>query len=153
MSSFTFSQTNFSGIWVLKTKQQLTGPEYLNALPTKIIVTQQKDSIVIESTTIGPDGTEATIKQVIAIDGKPYYSTTQSSRRKYVRTFQWVKSNNSFLIKTVYYLPDNDNEIDFTRLDTWLLKEGELMIDRRSVETNSETWETVGIFKRNELTR
>jgi len=64
-----------------------------------------------------------------------------------------VKSNNSFLIKTVYYLPDNDNEIDFTRLDTWLLKEGELMIDRRSVETNSETWETVGIFKRNELTR
>jgi hypothetical protein len=148
MSLYSFSQSNFSGTWLLKTKQQVSGPEYINALPKKITIDQQKDSIVIETVSPGPIGNDITSKQIIATDSKPFSSVGLTSKRKFTRTFQWDKAGSSFMIKTIFYTQGDENEIDFTRVETWQLKDNTLLIDRKSIETRSDTWETIGTFSK-----
>ncbi|HJU45191.1 MAG TPA: hypothetical protein VJ647_00325, partial [Chitinophagaceae bacterium] len=44
------AQSPLISTWVMKEKQHISGPNYENALPKKITLLQQKDSLIIEST-------------------------------------------------------------------------------------------------------
>jgi hypothetical protein len=150
LSATTFAQNDVSGTWTLQSKQHIVGPEYGNALPKQITVHQQADSLIIESINIGENGEDVSNRQAIAMDGKPLTTTSLTSKRKYVKSLKWNTDKKGLVLTTVFYLPDNPNEVDFTRVETWSLSpDGRLLnIDKRSVETRSETWQVKGVYEK-----
>jgi dipeptidyl aminopeptidase/acylaminoacyl peptidase len=148
-STAVCAQTNFIGTWDIKEKQMVTGPQYANALPKQIKVSQTADSLFIESTSIGNGGQDYISRQSFAMNGKESERTNTSSKRKYVSGLQWSPDKSTLIFTTVFYVPENENTVDFTRIETWTLAaNGQLNIDKKSIETRSETWEIKGIFEK-----
>ena len=145
-SASVIAQAEFSGTWVLNEKQHISGPVYLNAMQTKMKVQQSKDSIFIEYTNASADGKDAVSTQSLALDGKAITRIGATSKRKYIRKLEWSADKNQMIMTTVFYVPENDNEIDFTRIETWSISDGKLMVHKKSIETRSETWEVKGTF-------
>jgi len=141
-----FAQTNFSGTWSISDKQMITGPEYINALPKLLKIEQARDSVSIEYTYDTTDGADQVSKHTYAIDGKEMTRTGKTSKRKTVMKLQWSADKSALVITTVFYIPENPAQVDFTRIETWSIKDGHLVIDERSEETRSETWQVKGIF-------
>lgn len=145
-----FAQNNVSGTWTLQSKQHVLGPEYANALAKQIIINQQTDSLIIETISVGAEGQELSNKQVVALDGKPLTTTSATSGRKLVRSLKWNTDKKGLVLTTVFYVAGNPNEVDFTRVETWSLSPDgkQLNIQKRSVETRSETWEVKGVYEK-----
>ena len=151
MSAATYSQqTNFSGTWVIKEKQHVTGPEYINAMAKQIKVEQAKDSLIIETVTDGGEGKDVTSRQSYALNGKPSFATSATSKRKYTKTLAWSPDKKVLTITTIFSMPENEEETDLTRVETWTLSaDGKhLNVDKKSIETRSETWEVKGAFEK-----
>ncbi len=143
-------QTNFSGTWTLQHKQLITGPQYANALPKQLTMRQETDSLIIESVSIGAGGNDATNRQAIALNGQSTTTTNATTNRKLTRSLKWTNDKKAMVLTTVFYRPDNPTEIDFSREETWNLSPDgkQLNIDKRSVETRSETWQVKGTYNK-----
>ncbi|MBB5437280.1 hypothetical protein HDC92_000948 [Pedobacter sp. AK017] len=139
-------QTNFTGIYKLKEKTHVSGPEYSNALPSQMKIEQRKDSLLIVSTTIGADGQETQVKTAFAMDGKKVVTANPKTGRKYARSMSWTTDGKVLKLVTVFYLQDNASEVDFTREESWSLDAGLLMVQKKSIENNSENWEAKGTY-------
>ncbi|MBO9570842.1 MAG: hypothetical protein J7497_01320 [Chitinophagaceae bacterium] len=150
LGSITFGQTNFSGIWVLNDKEHIVGPQYANALPTRLTIQQQADSLIIESVNTGVEGKETTSRHAIPMNGQPSTITSLTSKRKYVRSLNWAEDKKVLTITVIFYLPDKPDMVDLTRVETWnLLPDGaHLSIGKKSIEKHSETWEVKGMYNR-----
>ena len=146
--AIAFSQTNFSGTWIFKDKQMITGPEYANALPKQIKVDQQRDSILIESISVGGNGNDVTSKQTIAMNGRESAAVSAMNKIKYTKSLAWSSDKKTLTITTIFSMPENENEVDFTRVEIWIIANGKLNIDKKSIETRSETWEIKGVFEK-----
>jgi hypothetical protein len=150
-STALFAQTNFSSSYKLKEKAHVSGPEYGNALPSQMKIEQRKDSLLIVSTTIGTDGQETQVKTAFAMDGKKAVTVNPKTGRKYARSLSWAPDSKVLKLVTVFYLPDNATEVDFTREETWTLDGTSLQVQKKSIENNSENWETKGIYTKEEV--
>lgn len=150
MHAITFAQPPVSGTWALQNKQHVLGPEYANALPKQLTIRQQADSLIIESINIGGNGQEVSSRQAVAMDGKPTTNTGATSKRKYVRSLKWNADKKGLVLTTIFYVPENPSEVDFTRVETWSLSPDgrQLNIQKKSVETRSETWEVKGVYEK-----
>jgi hypothetical protein len=83
------------------------------------------------------------------LNEKPFVTISKVSKRKYVRSLKWSTDNKTLTITTVFYVPENDNEVDLTRIETWNLDaNGRLIINLKSVETTHESWEIKGIYEK-----
>ncbi|SMC44082.1 hypothetical protein [Pedobacter africanus] len=125
-------QTNFTGSWKLKQILQVAGPEYSNAMAEALVIKQTADSVWTGKRGLAMNGT----KLVFFGD----------ENRKMVKSFSWAADKKSFKVTTVIYMPGNDKEIDLTREDTYSMVGVELVLQRKSIESNSESWETKGIY-------
>jgi PAB1-binding protein PBP1 len=137
LSVAAIGQTNFSGVWALKSKEHINGPQYSNALTEEITVKQTADSI-------------STGKRSVAMNGKPTSSKDQESNRKIVRSLAWSADKKTATFTTAIYAVGNENEVELTRVDTWALSPDgkELTIQRKSIETKSENWEAKGSYQK-----
>lgn len=131
-STALFAQTNFTGNWKLKEKQHISGPEYGNAVSETLTIKQTADSL-------------STGKRALAMKGSKLVYTGEENR-KMVRSLSWAADKKTLKISTVIYMPGNDTEIDLTREDTYSMAGSELVLQRKSIESNSESWETKGIY-------
>jgi hypothetical protein len=143
------AQSDLSGTWALQNKQHVTGPQYANALPSQITVNNQADSLIIESINVGADGQEVRSKRVLPIDGKSVTATSSINQRT-IKSLKWAADKKGLILTTTFYRLDNPTEIDFTRIETWSLSPDgkQLNIDKRSEETQSETWQTKGVYSK-----
>lgn len=150
LNATVFAQNNVSGTWTLQSKQHVLGPQYANALPKQINISQQADSLIIETINIGGNGQDVSSRQAVAMDGKPATTTGATSKRKLVKSLKWNADKKGLVLTIVFYVPDNPSEVDFTRVETWSLSPDgkQLNIQKRSVETRSETWEVKGMYER-----
>jgi PAB1-binding protein PBP1 len=137
LSATIFGQSNFSGVWVLKTKEHVNGPQYSNALTEEITVKQSADSI-----TVG--------KRTIAMNGKTSSIVDKESNRKSVKSITWSADKKTATFTTAIYAVGNENEVELTRVDTWTLSPDgkQLNIQRKSIETKSENWEVKGVYEK-----
>jgi len=126
------AQTNFTGSYKLKEKQQIAGPEYNNAMAEEVMIKQNADSLSTGKRALAMNGTKLTF--------------AGEENRKMVRSLTWAADKKSFKITTIIYMPGNDKEIDLTREDTYSIVDSELVINRKSIESNSENWETKGTY-------
>jgi len=139
---------DFSGNWVQQSKQHVSGPEYTNAIQKKMTINQRPDSILIISVNTGADGQDITGRQAICTNGKPFIISNKASRRKYSISTAWSADKKTLTIITIFSMSDNENETDFTRVETWILSADgkQLNVDKKSIETRSETWEVKAMF-------
>lgn len=146
------AQVKLSGTYVIKSKEYIIGPKYANALPKQITISQSPDSLFLESVSIGSDGKDVTSRQGIALNGAFATSISSSSNRKLVRSLGWSADKKTVTITTVFYVPESETEIDFTRVDKLNLSENgrQLNFHKKSIETKSETWEVNGVFQKQE---
>lgn len=137
LSATVFGQTNFSGSWVLKSKEHINGPQYANALAEEMTVKQTADSI-------------STGKRTVAMNGKPSSAMDTESNRKIVKSIAWSADKKTATFTTAIYVPGNENEVELTRIDVWTLSPDgkQLTIQRKSVETKSENWEVKGSYEK-----
>ncbi|MBO9204381.1 MULTISPECIES: hypothetical protein [Niastella] len=142
------AQTDFSGKWQLKEKQHILGPEYANAVAKLLSVDQRSDSLIIESSSVGENGQDVVTRSAIALNGKQSINTSAASNRKLIRSLQWSNDKKTLTITTAFYMPGNDSEVDFTRVEVWTLENGQLKVDKKSIETRSETWEVKAVFEK-----
>lgn len=147
MQATAFAQSDLSGTWALQNKQPVSGPQYANALPSQITVNKQADSLIIESINTGADGQEVSSKRVLPIDGKSVIGMS-SINQKTIKSLKWTADKKGLILTTTFYRLDNPTEIDFTRIETWSLSPDgkQLNIDKKSEETQSETWQTRGVY-------
>lgn len=143
-----FAQQQFSGNWKTKTLTHISGPKYGNAIQSSMQVSVSSDSIIIETVTPGGGGKTTTGRQVYSLDGKAFTSTSATSKRKYIKTYALSVDKNTMTLTTVFYVPEKDNEIDFTRVETWTIENGQLILNKKSIETRSETWEVKAVFEK-----
>ncbi len=143
-----FAQSDLSGTWALQNKQHVSGPDYANALPKQITINKQADSLIIESVNIGAEGQDVTSKQAVAIDGKSVMGISPVSQRKLIKSLKWTADKKGLVLTITFYRLDNPTEIDFTRIETWSLSPDgkQLNIDKKSEETQSETWQVKGVY-------
>jgi hypothetical protein len=137
LSATMFGQTNFSGTWVLKSKDYIEGPKYGNALTEEITVKQAADSI-------------STGKTTVAMNGKPTTTKSAETNRKMVKTIAWSADKKVATFTTAIYAEGNENDVELTRVDTWTLSPDgkQLTIQRKSIETKSENWEVKGTYEK-----
>jgi PAB1-binding protein PBP1 len=137
LSATVFGQSNFSGVWVLKTKEHVNGPQYSNALAEEITVKQSADSI-----TVG--------KRSVAMNGKTSSVVDKESNRKSVKSVAWSTDKKTATFTTAIYAVGNENEVELTRVDTWTLSPDgkQLLLQRKSIETKSENWEVKGVYEK-----
>lgn len=143
-------ESNFSGTWVLKARQPIAGPTYANAVPAKMKVQQRSDSLIIEIPRTGTDGNEIIIRSSLPMNGKPVDFIDSASKRKIVKSLSWSADKSTLTLTAIIYRPENANEIDFTRVETCSLSPDgkDLYMDKKSIETQSETWQVKAEFEK-----
>lgn len=136
-SAVLFGQTNYSGTWVLKSKEHINGPEYQNALQEEMTVRQTKDSI-------------STGKSSVALNGKPTTTISKESNRKLVKSVGWSSDKKVATFTTAIYAEGNEKDVELTRVDSWTLSPDgkQLTVLRKSIETKSENWEVKGVYEK-----
>lgn len=127
-----FAQVNFTGSYKLKEIKHVAGPEYSNAVSETLVIKQTGDSLW-------------TGKRGVAMNGAKLVFVSEEGR-KVVKSVLWAADKKSLKVTTVIYMSGNDKEVDLTREDTYSMVGGELVINRKSIESNSENWETKGIY-------
>ena len=139
---------DFSGTWVRHSKQYVTGPQYVNAAAKQMTVALKADSIVVTTVSPGENGQDFSFSQAISMNGKPSIIIGKTSKRKFSTTLALSPDKKILTLTTACSTPDNENEVDFTRIETWTLSADgkQLYMDKKSVETKSETWEVKAVF-------
>lgn len=147
--SSLYSQINFSGSWVLVNKENLSGPEYPNALPNGLIITQKIDSFLIESVGNLKESDEIA-KIVLPLNGIMVLISGSTIKRKITKDLDLSNDKRKATIETIFYMPNDYSAIDCKRTETWELSEdGKLLnIYKISEETRRESWKVKGIFER-----
>lgn len=140
------AQTDFSGTWLLKDHQSISGILYSNGVPKQITVTQTPKTLIIEKITAGADGADFTTIDTLPSDGKAFNSITASKRKKET-TLKWNADKTGCMIQSMAYNPQEANKVDFRNTDTWILENDQLVQVRKNENfTNGETWESKAIY-------
>lgn len=149
LATSIYAQGDFSATWVLHNKQHIAGPQYANSVPKQLTISKQGDSLVIETVSTGGGGKEAVNRQVLALNGQPSV-ISGFGNRKLIKSLKWSVEKDQYLLTTVYYRTEDPNAVDFTREETFTLsKDGtQLTLDKKSIETRSEDWQTKGVYKK-----
>ena len=147
-ASYSLTAQDFSGTWIQQSKEHISGPEYGNAIQNQMTVAQNKDSVIITTVSAGANGQNVNNRMAMAMNGKPTIIIGKASKRKFTSNVVLSADKKGMTITTVYSMPDNENETDFTRVETWTLSADgkQLNIDKKSMETRSETWEVKAVF-------
>lgn len=147
VTCYATAQDQFTGTWKLKEKQNVSGPDYMNALPNAITIQPAKDSLVIETVSTDGDNKETTSRIATALNGSAVTYTSPTSGRKVARSLQWSNDKKTLTITSNISKEGDDNEIEITRVDVYTMDaQGNLNLQRKSIETVYESWEAKGVF-------
>lgn len=144
-----WAQNGLMGIWVLQKKEHVTGPDYANAIPKQVKLHIVSDSLIMESL-YEDEGNAVSNRQALVMSGQPVSNVGSRTNRKYSKSLKWNAGKTGYVLTIVIHLPGNPNEVDFTRVETWNLSPDNknLTLNKRSIETRSENWETNGMYVR-----
>lgn len=137
----------FSGSWALEKKISLTGKDYANAVPKKILI-KQSASILINSIYENPNG-DTSIYETLTTDGVPVKQTTSSGRPK-ITVNSASNANEQFEQKIVIYSIDGKDTSRITQNKWNLINNGqniELIKDVYNIE-NKEHWSIKATYGR-----
>lgn len=138
---------NFSGTWNNPELEIISGIQYSNAMPAKIVIVQTKDSIKLERTSVESDG-NVTNTETITLNGKQSIRISKSKRT--IRTSAtWNDRGTILTFFTTYSYADKPEEIEYKNTEKWELSpEGTLIIEKFSDASVTDDWTIKAIFKK-----
>ena len=141
------AQTDFSGSWIFKAQQSVSGNLYSNGSPKIVTIKQDQQSITMDKTTAGMNGDVAS-SETVGFDGKPVETVTPSHRKKTI-TGSWSADKKSFTELTLIYDNSDTTKLYHTVTDVWTLEEGQWQLDRKDKNhLNGEIWESKAVYNR-----
>ncbi|MBN2355765.1 hypothetical protein JXO59_06605 [candidate division KSB1 bacterium] len=137
---------NFSGIWILdKDKSEMGeggGRRGRGMAATKMIITQEKNKLIVESFRTNRNGEEISSTATYTLDGKKCENAM--GNRTGVSTVEWSEDGKSLIIQSEMTFSRNDQEFTVQSEATWSLQKEELMIETtRSTSMGERTSKAV----------
>jgi hypothetical protein len=141
-AGFVFAEDgelNFAGEWTLD-REKSEIPEGRGGrrgrAATKMIVTQEENKLVVESTSTNRDGEERIIKATYTLDGKEceneMYNTTSKS------TAEWSEDGKSLEINTEAIFSRNGQEFNVKVDSRWSQESGNIIIESTRTTSRGE---------------
>lgn len=147
-TNYMNAQSNFSGTWSDPDLKVIDGIQYSNAMPKQIKVTQTKDSIKLERTTVGNDG-DITVAETFPLNGKKVIRITKTSKRTITTTAIWSNDGKKLTIVSTYSYSEKPADIEYKNTEAWSLSdEGSLTITKISDATVTDDWTIEGRYSR-----
>lgn len=137
---------DFSGVWLIKEKSNISGIDYVNGLPKKINVTQYADSIKIERIINAEDNRDFTYSETVNFNGDSSAMITRAERRAF-STIKWPIDSNTFTETTNYYSL-NGNSFNFAKTETWKIIDNALVIIKSNTYPQQiDNWSVKGVYE------
>lgn len=129
-------QTNFSGTWALNESKSNFGDSQFRFAATSMVVTQDANTLTVESTRPGRDGEEMKTSAKYTLDGKvsenPMFNTTRKS------TVTWSPDKSSLIIASTMTFDMNGETREMKSTETWKLAEGGKVLIIESVRPDRD---------------
>lgn len=133
---------DFSGIWVLKERTSLSGPNYGNGLPKLMQINLGKDSISLSRTYEGTS--DYTINESLALNGTPTEVLRTTSKRKSVLR---AGGKNTFLIEVTYRDINTGKPTSADFIENWSVSDKQLTVEKTAKEADGSIWSMKGVYK------
>lgn len=131
-----FAQADFAGTWVFNESKSNFGDSQFRFAATSMVVTQDANTLTVESTMPGRDGGETKASSKYTLDGKvsenPMFNTTRKS------TVTWSADKTSLTIASTMTFDMGGESREMKSSETWKLAEGGKVLLIESVRTNRE---------------
>jgi hypothetical protein len=119
---------NFAGEWNLdREKSELPSGRGGGMMASKMVITQEENKLVVESTRTNRDGEETMSSATYTLDGKESENKTNNMTSK--STAMWSKDGKSLEINTEATFSRNGQDFTMTEKDIWSMGNGNIMID------------------------
>jgi hypothetical protein len=130
-TSGLFAQTNFAGTWAFNDSKSNFGDSQFRFAATSMVVTQDANTLAVESTMPGRDGEEMKTSAKYTLDGKvsenPMFNTTRKS------TVTWSADKSSLIISSTMTFDMNGETREMKSTETWKLSDGGKLLSIESV--------------------
>ena len=121
-TSGLFAQANFSGTWAFNESKSNFGGSEFRFAATTLVVTQDANTLSVESTMPGRDGGEMKTTAKYTLDGKvsenPMFNTTRKS------TVTWSADKTSLTIASTMTFERDGESREMKSSEVWKLSEG-----------------------------
>lgn len=130
-TSGLFAQTNFVGSWGFNESKSNFGDSQFRFAATSMVVTQDANTLAVESVMPGRDGEEMKTSARYTFDGKvsenPMFNTTRKS------TVTWSSDKSSLVIASTMTLDMGGETREMKSTETWKLSDGGKLLSIESV--------------------
>jgi hypothetical protein len=130
-TSGLFAQANFAGTWAFNDSKSNFGDSQFRFAATSMVVTQDANTLSVESTMPGRDGEEMKTSAKYTLDGKvsenPMFNTTRKS------TVTWSADKSSLIISSTMTFDMNGETREMKSTETWKLSDGGKLLSIESV--------------------
>lgn len=146
--TFAIKAQNFSGHYILQSKEIINGKEYFNAIANDIDVSQNNDSIrIVRITPTSRDQNTNSIES-LPISGMQVVTTTSSQRKK-VSFISFDKEKNTATIVSTFSYANKPEDVEFKNTEIWKMNtDGTLIITKISDATVTDDWTIKGVFRK-----
>lgn len=146
--TYTSNAQNFSGTYVIQSKEMIDGKQYANAIAQEITVTQTKDSLKIIRITPTAEGKTTTSSESLALNGKKTVTVTTAKRTR-TCTVSLDKTKNIATITSLLSFPDKPDEVQFKNTEVWnIVNDTVLTVTKTSDATVTDDWTLKAVFKK-----
>jgi hypothetical protein len=130
-TSGLFAQANFAGTWAFNDSKSNFGDSQFRFAATSMVVTQDANTLTVESTMPDRDGGEMKTSAKYTLDGKvsdnPVFNTTSKS------TVTWSADKSSLIIASTMTFDMNGETREVKSTQTWKLSDGGKLLSIESV--------------------
>ena len=131
ISAGLFAQANFAGTWGFNESKSNFGESQFRFAATSMVVTQEGNTLAVESTMPGRDGGEMKTSSKYNLDGtlseNPMFNTTRKS------TVAWSADKTSLIITSTMTFERDGESREMKTTETWKLTEGGKVLMLESV--------------------
>jgi thioredoxin-related protein len=138
---------NASGIWVLKERQIISGPDYANGIPKQMTIAFSQDSLSLSRIYDGGTDKDNIVNESLALDGSPTEVLRTISKRKSL--FKKGSEANLFSIEVSFRDIKTGERTNADYVENWkLLASGhELSIEKYATGADGSKWSMRGIYE------
>ena len=148
-SAFTYAQKpNYTGDWNFNEGKSQLGDGGMRMTSTKIKITQDANTIVLERTSKRQSGEEMTSKETITLDGKECENTIMANRTR-KSTASWSADGKLLTITSTSVFERDGNKMEIKSVEIFKLSDDgtALSIDATSTSPRGERKQTLAYDK------
>jgi hypothetical protein len=131
-----FAQTNFSGSWAFNESKSNFGDSQFRFAATAMTVSQDANTLTVESTMLNRDGDEMKMSAKYALDGSVSENPMFNSTRK--STAAWSADKTSLTISSVMTFDMGGETREMKSTETWKLADGGKVLMLESVRPSRD---------------